>query len=113
MAERVQSASPSAPSKTSTMRCEVSTLPAATAAGLGLLLLALVPAYASYPEGVLPWGDQGDGTYRATFTATVAGTATTDVTYTVNGVTGGNAQVGTITAVGLYTAPAAAGEARA
>lgn len=41
------------------------------------------------------------------YTATVTGTSTTAVTYTVNGVTGGNAQVGTITPAGLYTAPAA------
>ncbi len=40
------------------------------------------------------------------FTATVSGTATPSVTWTVNGVVGGNATVGTISATGLYTAPA-------
>jgi 6-phosphogluconolactonase (cycloisomerase 2 family) len=40
------------------------------------------------------------------FTATVAGTANTAVTWQVNNVAGGNATVGTISATGLYTAPA-------
>ncbi len=41
------------------------------------------------------------------FTAAVSGTATPSVTWSVNGVVGGNATVGTISATGLYTAPAA------
>jgi hypothetical protein len=41
------------------------------------------------------------------FTATVANTSNTAVTWQVNGVTGGNSTVGTISASGLYTAPAA------
>jgi hypothetical protein len=41
------------------------------------------------------------------FTATVTNTSNTAVTWQVNGVTGGNATVGTISATGLYTAPAA------
>ena len=41
-----------------------------------------------------------------TFTATVANAADTTVTWQVNGVVGGNATVGTISATGLYTAPA-------
>ena len=40
------------------------------------------------------------------FTATVQGTSNTAVTWSVNGVTGGNSTVGTITDQGLYTAPA-------
>jgi hypothetical protein len=39
------------------------------------------------------------------FTATVTGTSNTAVTWSVNGVAGGNATVGTITAQGQYTAP--------
>src|SRR5437899_1146202 len=39
------------------------------------------------------------------FTATVTGTTNTSVTWSVNGVSGGNATVGTISASGLYTAP--------
>ncbi len=41
------------------------------------------------------------------FTAIVTGTDNTAVTWTVNGVAGGNATFGTISASGLYTAPAA------
>jgi hypothetical protein len=39
-------------------------------------------------------------------TATVTGSADTAVTWTVNGVPGGNAAMGTISAAGVYTAPA-------
>jgi hypothetical protein len=40
------------------------------------------------------------------FTATVTGTTNTAVTWSVNGIAGGNPAVGTISASGLYTAPA-------
>lgn len=40
------------------------------------------------------------------FSATVAGSSNTAVTWTVNNLPGGNATVGTISAAGLYTAPA-------
>jgi len=40
------------------------------------------------------------------FTATVTGNDNTNVTWSVNSVTGGNATVGTVTTQGLYTAPA-------
>ncbi len=40
------------------------------------------------------------------FTATVSGTTDAAVSWTVNGVAGGNATLGTISAAGLYTAPA-------
>jgi hypothetical protein len=39
------------------------------------------------------------------FSASVTGTSNTGVTWSVNGVAGGNSSVGTITASGLYTAP--------
>jgi YD repeat-containing protein len=39
------------------------------------------------------------------FTATEGGTPTTAVTWAVNGVTGGDSSIGTISAAGLYTAP--------
>jgi len=42
------------------------------------------------------------------FSATVGGTSTTAVAWSVNGVTGGNTTVGTISTEGLYTSPAAA-----
>ena len=40
------------------------------------------------------------------FTASEGGSPTSDITWTVNGIPGGDATVGTISAVGLYTAPA-------
>src|SRR5512147_1128104 len=39
------------------------------------------------------------------FSATVSGTGNTAVTWSVNGIAGGNATVGTINGSGLYTAP--------
>jgi len=39
------------------------------------------------------------------FTATVTGNSNTNVTWTVNGVNGGNTSVGTVSTLGLYTAP--------
>ena len=39
------------------------------------------------------------------FTATIAGTTNTAVTWAVNGVAGGNSTLGTISTAGLYTAP--------
>ncbi len=39
------------------------------------------------------------------FTATVMGISNTEVTWSVNGVSGGNSTVGTISSAGLYTAP--------
>jgi hypothetical protein len=45
----------------------------------------------------------------AQFVATVTGNATETVTWSVDGVMGGNATVGTITAGGLYTPPVTAG----
>ena len=41
------------------------------------------------------------------FTATVTGTSNTAVTWSVNGILGGNSAVGTISSTGLYTAPQA------
>ncbi|WP_395702849.1 DUF1800 family protein [Aquabacterium sp.] len=41
------------------------------------------------------------------FAASVSGSTNTAVTWSVNGINGGNATVGTISAAGLYTAPAA------
>ena len=41
------------------------------------------------------------------YTATVTGLTNTPVTWSVNGIKGGNATYGTITSAGLYKAPAA------
>ena len=42
------------------------------------------------------------------FTTTVSGTTNSSVTYSVNGIAGGNSTVGTISSAGLYTAPSTA-----
>ncbi len=47
---------------------------------------------------------QAAGTQQ--FTASVSGSSNTAVTWRVNGIAGGNASVGTISASGMYTAPA-------
>src|SRR6202022_770284 len=41
------------------------------------------------------------------FTSTISGTTNSNVTWEVNGVTGGNSTIGTISSTGLYKAPAA------
>ena len=46
-------------------------------------------------------------TETAQFTAVVTGTANVGVTWSVNGVAGGNAALGTVSTAGLYTAPGA------
>src|SRR5438874_600319 len=43
------------------------------------------------------------------FTATVSGTSNTAVTWSVDGINGGNSTAGTISSTGLYTAPATTG----
>ncbi len=43
------------------------------------------------------------------YTATISGVQSTDVTWSVDGVTGGNAAVGTISTSGLYTPPSKSG----
>ena len=53
----------------------------------------------SPPTGSVLLGNQ------VTLTATVSNTTDTAVIWSVNGVTGGNTTVGTITAAGVYTAP--------
>src|SRR5712692_8438127 len=55
---------------------------------------------------VLPASVDLNTNQTQTFTATVTGTTNVAVNWQVNGVAGGNATVGTITATGLYTAPA-------
>ena len=52
-----------------------------------------------------PTANVQTGSTRA-FTATVINTTNTQVTWQVNGITGGNTTVGTISTAGLYTAPA-------
>ncbi len=67
---------------------------------------ACLPAI-SFPVTLAPTSatlTAGSGTQ--TFTATIAGAASGAVTWQVNGITGGNATVGTVSTAGVYTAPA-------
>ncbi len=64
-------------------------------AGTPSIAVSVAPATASVQTGA-----------TQTFTATVTNTTNTAVTWQVNGVPGGNSTVGTISASGLYTAPA-------
>jgi len=45
-------------------------------------------------------------TKQAQFSATEGGTSTTNVRWAVNGITSGDPSIGTITSLGLFTAPA-------
>ena len=54
---------------------------------------------------ISPTGASLNGGQSQRFSATVTGTSNTSVAWQVNGVTGGNTSVGTISPSGLYTAP--------
>jgi glycosyl hydrolase family 39 (putative alpha-L-iduronidase) len=71
--------------------------------------IALVPAASSVAISVAPTGVSVAAGATQQFTATVTGASDTSVSWWVDGVNGGNSTVGTISAGGLYTAPAAAG----
>jgi hypothetical protein len=64
------------------------------------------PLTVSIAVSVSPAAQTVAVTQTQQFTVTVAGTADQSVTWAVDGVAGGNSTVGTITAAGLYTAPA-------
>ena len=63
-------------------------------AGFNNVSIAIAPTSTTLDAGI-----------QQQFQATVTGSSNTSVTWQVNNITGGNAQVGTITASGLYTAP--------
>ncbi|MFA6003656.1 MAG: fibronectin type III domain-containing protein, partial [Elusimicrobiota bacterium] len=65
-------------------------------------LAVVVPVAVS----VSPVSASVKATFNQQFTATVTGAANTGVTWSVNGVLGGNAAVGKISSGGLYSAPA-------
>ena len=82
-------ATTTAPANADSGRCPAVALPVA---------VAVTPATASVQAG--------NG--MQTFTAAVTNTSNTVVTWSVNGVAGGNATVGMISTAGVYTAPASA-----
>ena len=65
---------------------------------ISVFTLSVSPAGAALPPGA-----------TQQFTATVQGISNTGVTWSVDGVSGGNSSVGTINSSGLYTAPNATG----
>ena len=95
-----------APVTSSDMTVTVTAIPAAdgsksasatvtiSASGQPAVTISVSPSTAAIASGV-----------TQQFTATVTGSTNTAVQWQVNGVGGGNSQVGTISATGLYTAP--------
>jgi serine protease len=82
-------ATTTAPANANSGKCPAAALP---------VTVAVTPATASVQAG----------TGMQTFTAAVTNSSNTAVTWSVNGVAGGNATVGMISAAGLYKAPASA-----
>jgi serine protease len=76
-----------APSNANSGKCTASAMPVA---------VTISPTTASVQSG--------NGTQK--FTATITNTSNTAVTWSVNGIAGGNATVGMISTAGVYTAPA-------
>lgn len=78
-----------------------STLQTVTLTGTGTApstTVSIVPVQASLTPG-----------QSAQFQASISGVASSNVTWAVDGITGGNSTTGTISASGLYTAPSTAG----
>ncbi len=73
----------------------------------GSTTVTLTPPANSIAVGISPASVSLAVLATQQFTASVTGTANTAVTWQVNNTTGGNSMVGTISASGLYTAPAA------
>ena len=74
--------------------------------GLGMVSLASVAAAQTVTVKVAPASVSLKPNATQQFTDAVAGTTNTAVTWLVNGVHGGTPSTGTVTAAGLYTAPA-------
>src|SRR5436853_429699 len=64
------------------------------------------PVPAPVERSVTPAAASGQAGRTQTFPATVTNTANKAVSWQVNGITGGNTSVGTISTTGVYTAPA-------
>jgi hypothetical protein len=78
-----------------------------TPSAFGTASVTLVPSQPVVTVTVSPSSSSLQTGRSERFTATVSGTANHSVTWEVNGLTGGSSAVGTITAAGAYTAPAA------
>lgn len=78
---------------------------AANPAGVAQATVTLVPPPPPVSVSVLPTVATVSLGSSRSFAATVAGTNNTSVTWSVNGIAGGSAAVGTITPAGVFTAP--------
>ncbi len=100
------------PGKTDTATVTVSSTAATTTAPASAGANACLTAITVPPHAVTLSVSPASGTVQAgsgntlSFTATVAYTLNAQVTWQVNGMTGGSAAVGTVSASGTYTAPA-------
>jgi hypothetical protein len=86
--------SPASMTITATAQADNKTSATAAVTVIPAVLVTVSPAAVTVPAG----GAQ-------TFTANVAGNQTNQVTWEVNGIIGGNSATGTITTLGVYTAP--------
>jgi hypothetical protein len=78
-----------------------STIQAVTLTGTG--------ATPSSTVSIVPMQSEATPGQSVQFTASISGTVSSNVTWAVDGVSGGNSTTGTISPSGLYTAPSAAG----
>src|SRR5512140_635092 len=74
-----------------------------------VLVLLTFTAFAAVTVTVKPTRAPLTLKQKQQFTGTVAGTTNTGITWQVDGITGGNSTVGTISTSGLYTPPASSG----
>ena len=74
----------------------------------GSAIVTITPSAVNATVSVAPIDSSTMAGTTVQYTATVTGTANTAVTWSVNGVAGGNSTVGAISTSGLYTAPTAA-----
>jgi hypothetical protein len=82
-----------------TIAVSVASTPATAATSVAVFALSISPTSAT---------DAPSGTQQ--FSATVQGLTNATLTWSVDGVTGGNSTVGTVSTSGLYTAPASLGQ---
>jgi hypothetical protein len=76
---------------------------------LALLVCSSLAAFAQVTVSLRPRRAPVTLKVKQQFTATVSGTTNTGITWSVDGVGGGNSTVGTISTSGLYTPPATPG----
>lgn len=79
---------------------------AASPASFAQATVTLAPAPPPVTISVSPASPTVPLNGSQTFSATVTGSANTSVTWSVNGINGGSASIGTINSAGVYTAPA-------